>query len=39
MKYNVLDFIDSNTLREMLRGKQLEPTIECILIAKNWKKA
>lgn len=35
MKYNILDYIDSDTLREMLRGKQLEPAIECILIAQS----
>lgn len=34
MQYDVLDFIDSGTLREMLRGKQLEPAVECILIAQ-----
>lgn len=39
MKYNVLDFIDSDTLREMLRGKQLEPATECILIAQCKKQS
>ena len=37
MKYSFLHFIDSKTLREMLRGKQLEPAIECILIAQGKK--
>ena len=37
MKYNVLDFIDSETLREMLRGKDLAPAAECILIAQSKK--
>ena len=34
MKTSVLDFIESNTLRQHLRGQQLEPAIECILIAQ-----
>ena len=37
MKYNVLNFIDSETLREMLRGKDLAPAAECILIAHSQK--
>ena len=37
MKYDILQFIDSDTLREMLRGKQLEPAIECILISRSRK--
>ena len=39
MKYNIIDFMDSDTLREMLRGKQLEPAIECILIAQSEKQS
>ena len=37
MKHDVLTFIDSDTLREMLRGKELAPAIECILIAQSRK--
>ena len=37
MKYDILDFMDSATLREMLRGKTMEPAIECILIAQSKK--
>ncbi len=36
MKNNVLDFIESKTLRQQLSGKQLEPAIECILIAQCY---
>ncbi len=32
MKTSLLDFIDSDTLREHLRNQALEPAIECILI-------
>ena len=39
MQYDILDFIDSGTLREMLRGKYLEPAVECILIAQCRKKS
>lgn len=39
MKHSVLDFMDSDTLREMLRGKQLEPAVECILIARSEKQS
>ena len=35
MKYNALDYIDSDTMLEMLRGKQMEPAVECILIAQS----
>ena len=37
MKYDVLQFIDSDTLREMLRGQTLAPAVECILIAQSKK--
>ena len=37
MKHDVLTFIDSDTLREMLRGKELAPAVECILIAQSRK--
>lgn len=37
MKHDILSFIDSDTLREMLRGKELAPAIECILIAQSRK--
>lgn len=37
MKYDVLQFIDSDTLREMLRDKELAPAVECILIAQSRK--
>lgn len=30
-------FIDSDTLREMLRGKELAPALECILFAQSRK--
>lgn len=36
MKRSVLDFIDSNTLRQHLSGQVLEPAIECILIAQCY---
>lgn len=39
MKHDVLDFIDSNTLREMLRSKEIAPAVECILIAKSRKQS
>ncbi|MBR3420139.1 MAG: hypothetical protein IKG82_15755 [Oscillospiraceae bacterium] len=39
MKYDVLDFVDSNTLHEMLRGKEIAPAVECILIAKSRKQS
>ena len=39
MQYDVLDFIDSGTLREMLREKKLEPAVECILIAQCSKQS
>ena len=32
MKTSVLDFIDSQTLREHLRNQNLEPAVECVLI-------
>lgn len=34
MNTNVLDFIDSDTLREHLRNQTLEPAVECILIVR-----
>ena len=34
MKRSLLDFIESNTLRQQLSGQQLEPAIECILISR-----
>lgn len=37
MKTSVLDFIDSDTLRDHLRNQTLEPAIECILIAHSLK--
>ena len=37
MKYDVLQFIDSDILREMLHGKELAPAVECILIAQSRK--
>ena len=37
MKHDVLSFIDSDTLCEMLRGKKLAPAVECILIAQSRK--
>lgn len=37
MKTTVLDFIDSDTLREHLRNQTLEPAIECILIVRSRK--
>ena len=37
MKTSVLDFIDSDTLREHLKDQTLEPAIECILIAHSLK--
>ena len=37
MKFDVLQFIDSDTLREMLRGKEFAPAVECILIAQSEK--
>ena len=39
MKHDVLTFIDSDTLREMLRGKELSPAIECILIVQSRKQS
>ena len=39
MKHDVLTFIDSDTLRDMLRGKELAPAVECILIAKSRKQS
>lgn len=39
MKTSVLDFIDSNTLRQHLSGQVLEPAIECILIAQCYNRA
>ena len=39
MQYDVFDFIDSGTLREMLREKKLEPAVECILIAQCSKQS
>ena len=35
MKTSVLDFIDSDTLRDHLRNQTLEPAIECILIVRS----
>ena len=35
MKTSVLDFIDSDTLREHLKYQTLEPAIECILIIRS----
>lgn len=35
MKTSVLDFIDSDTLREHLSNQTLEPAIECILIVRS----
>ncbi len=35
MKTSVLDFIDSDTLREHLKDQTLEPAIECILIVRS----
>ena len=35
MKTSVLDFIDSDTLREHLRNQTLEPAVECILIVRS----
>ncbi len=35
MKTSLLDFIDSDTLREHLRNQALEPAIECILIVRS----
>ena len=32
---NVLDFIDSPTLREMMKSKDIPPAIECILISQS----
>ncbi|WP_303818960.1 hypothetical protein [Ruminococcus flavefaciens] len=37
MKTSVLDFIDSDTLREHLSNQTLEPAIECILIVRSRK--
>lgn len=37
MKYDILQFIDSDTLREMLREQTLAPAMECILIAQSKK--
>ena len=37
MKTSVLDFIDSDTLREHLSNQVLEPAIECILIVHSRK--
>ena len=37
MKTPVLDFIDSDTLREHLSNQTLEPAIECILIVHSRK--
>lgn len=34
---NVLDFIDSSTLRKMLENREIPPAIECILIAQSKK--
>lgn len=34
MKNNVLDFIESKTLRQHLSGQVLAPAVECILIAQ-----
>lgn len=39
MKHDVLNFVDSNTLREMLRGKEIAPAVECILITKSRKQS
>lgn len=39
IKTSLLDFINSKTLREHLRSQTLEPTIECILIAKSRNKS
>lgn len=39
MKYDVLQFIDSDTLREMLRGQTLAPAVECILISQSRKQS
>ena len=36
---NVLDFIDSPTLREMMKSKDIPPAIECILIAQSDRKS
>ncbi len=35
MKTSVLDFIESNTLRQHLKGQTLAPAIECIIIAQS----
>lgn len=35
MKTSILDFIDSDTLREHLRNQMIEPAIECILIVHS----
>ncbi|MBP5361629.1 MAG: hypothetical protein J6Y71_01165 [Ruminococcus sp.] len=37
MKTSVLDFIDSDTLRDHLRNQTLEPAIECIMITHSIK--
>lgn len=34
MKTSILDFIDSYTLRQQLKGEELPPAIECILISQ-----
>ena len=39
MKYSVLQFIDSKTLRSHLQEKTLEPAIECIVIAQSKKQS
>ena len=37
METSVLDFIDSDTLREHLINQTIEPAIECILLARSRK--
>lgn len=32
---NIIDFIDSKTLRSHLEGKELSPAVECILISQS----
>ena len=35
MKYDVLDFVESKTLRLQLKEKELSPAVQCILIAED----
>ena len=37
MNRSVLDFIDTDTLRDHLKNQKLEPAIECILIVRSRK--